>query len=35
MRTRTIIINDDRLRKDMDDEQQAIEDILRWIEVEG
>ena len=34
MRTRTIIINDDKLRKDMDEEQQAIEDILRWVEVE-
>lgn len=34
MRTRTIIINDDQLRKDMDNEQQTLEDILRWIEVE-
>lgn len=33
MRTRTIIINDDQLRSDMAEEQQAIEDILRWIEV--
>jgi regulator of protease activity HflC (stomatin/prohibitin superfamily) len=32
MRTRTIILNDDKLRKDMDDEQQALEDILRWVE---
>ena len=36
MRTRTIIINDDALRKDTDDEQltERVEDILRWIEVE-
>jgi hypothetical protein len=34
MRTRTIIINDDKLRKDMDEEQQGIEDILRWVEAE-
>lgn len=36
MRTRTIIINDDTLRKDEDEEQLAerVEDILRWIEVE-
>ena len=36
MRTRTIIINDDSLRKDTDEEQltERVEDILRWIEVE-
>jgi hypothetical protein len=34
MRTRTIIINDDQLRKEMQEEQQTLEDILRWIEVE-
>lgn len=33
MRTRTIIINNDQLRKDMSEEQQMLEDILRWIEV--
>jgi hypothetical protein len=32
MRTRTIIINDDQLRKDMNNEQQDLEDILRWVE---
>ena len=32
MRTRTIIINNDQLRKDMNDEQQMLEDILRWVE---
>jgi hypothetical protein len=32
MRTRTIIINNDQLRKDMSKEQQALEDILRWVE---
>ena len=34
MRTRTIILNDDKLRSDMDEEQQMLEDILRWIEAE-
>ena len=34
MRTRTIIINDDKLRSEMGEEQQMLEDILRWIEVE-
>jgi regulator of protease activity HflC (stomatin/prohibitin superfamily) len=34
MRTRTIIINDDQLRKDMVEEQQELEDILRWVEEE-
>jgi len=33
LRTRTIIINNDQLRKDMSEEQQMLEDILRWIEV--
>lgn len=32
MRTRTIIINNDQLRKDMTEEQQTLEDILRWVE---
>jgi len=36
MRTRTIIINDDTLRKDEEEEQlaESVEDILRWIEVD-
>jgi hypothetical protein len=34
LRTRTIIINNDELRKDMDEEQQKLEDILRWVEAE-
>jgi len=32
MRTRMIIINNDQLRKDMNEEQQRLEDILRWVE---
>jgi len=32
MRTRTIIINNDQLRKEMNEEQQMLEDILRWVE---
>jgi len=32
IRTRSIIINDDQLRKDMEEEQQKLEDILRWVE---
>lgn len=32
LRTRTIIINNDQLRKDMNEEQQTLEDILRWVE---
>ena len=32
IRTRSIIINNDQLRKDMEEEQQALEDILRWVE---
>jgi hypothetical protein len=32
LRTRTIIINNDQLRRDMEDEQQDLEDILRWVE---
>jgi len=35
MRTRTIIINNDQLRKRMADEQQELEDIIKWIEVNG
>lgn len=34
MRTRTIIINNDQLRKDMSEEQQDLEDILRWVEAD-
>ena len=32
MRTRTIILNNDKLREEMSDEQQKLEDILRWVE---
>jgi len=32
MRTRTIILNNDQLRKDMSKELQSLEDILRWVE---
>lgn len=35
MRTRTIIIKNDQLRKRMGDEQQELENIIRWIEVNG
>jgi len=35
MRTRTIIINNDQLRRRMPDEQQELEDIIRWIEANG
>lgn len=35
MRTRSIIINSDQLRKRMTDEQQELEDIIKWIEVNG
>ncbi len=35
MRTRAIIINNDQLRKDMVDEQQELEEILKWIEANG
>ncbi|HKI54256.1 MAG TPA: hypothetical protein VJ987_09035 [Anaerolineales bacterium] len=34
MRTRTIIIKNDKLRSEMEEEQQMLEDILRWIEAE-
>jgi hypothetical protein len=32
MRTRTIILNNDQLRREMNEEQQMLEDILRWVE---
>ncbi len=35
MRTKSIIIQDDQLRKRMGDEQQDLEDIIRWIEANG
>jgi hypothetical protein len=35
MRTKSIIIQDDQLRKRMGDEQQELEDIIRGIEVNG
>jgi hypothetical protein len=35
MRTKSIIIQDDQLRKRMSDEQQELEDIIRWIEANG
>jgi len=35
MRTRTIIINNDQLRRRMADEQQELEDIIKWVEVNG
>jgi len=34
MRTRTLIINNDQLRKDMTEESQVLEDILRWTEAD-
>jgi len=35
MRTRTIIFKDDQLRRKMIEEQQALEEIIKWIEVNG
>jgi len=35
MRTKSIIIQDDQLRKRMGDEQQELDDIIRWIEESG
>jgi len=35
IRTRTFIIKNDQLRKRMTDEQQELEDIIKWIEVNG
>jgi len=35
MRTKSIIIQDDQLRKRMSDEQQELDDIIRWIEESG
>lgn len=32
IRTRTIILNDDKLREEMKDELNGVEDILRWVE---
>jgi len=35
MRTKSIIIQDDQLRKGMPGEQQELEEIIRWIEADG
>jgi hypothetical protein len=35
LRTRTIIFNNDQLRKRMGPQQQELEDIIKWIEVSG
>ena len=35
LRTRTLIINNPQLRQRMDEEQQELDDILRWIEASG
>jgi len=35
MRTKSIIIQDDQLRKRMSDEQQELDEIIRWIEANG
>jgi hypothetical protein len=35
LRTRALIMTNDQLRQHMDDEQQELEDIIRWIEVSG
>ncbi|HET9908906.1 MAG TPA: hypothetical protein VFQ23_19805 [Anaerolineales bacterium] len=35
LRTRTIIFNNDQLRKRMASQQQELEDIIKWIEVSG
>jgi hypothetical protein len=35
MRTRAIIFNNDQLRRRMTNEQQELEDIIKWIEVSG
>ena len=35
MRTRTIIFRNDELRRNMTTEQQELEDIIKWIEVNG
>jgi hypothetical protein len=35
LRTRTIIFNNDQLRKRMADQQQELEEIIKWIEVNG
>jgi hypothetical protein len=34
MRTRTIIFNNDQLRQRMTTEQQELEEIIKWIEVD-
>jgi hypothetical protein len=35
LRTRALIMTNDQLRQRMKDEQQELEDIIRWIEVSG
>jgi hypothetical protein len=35
LRTRTIIFNNDQLRKRMANKQQELEDIIKWTEVTG
>src|SRR5215208_4260330 len=35
LRTRALIMTNDQLRQHMSDEQQELEDIIRWIEVSG
>jgi hypothetical protein len=35
MRSRSIIIRNDQLRRDMSAEQQELDNIIRWIEVNG
>jgi len=35
LRTRALIMTNDQLRQHMNDEQQELEDIIRWIEVSG
>ena len=33
MRTRSIIINNDQLRKSLADEQEVLEEIIKWMEL--
>jgi len=35
LRTRTLIMNNHQLRQQMNDEQQELEEIIRWIEASG
>jgi hypothetical protein len=35
MRTRSIIINNDQLRKSLADEQEVLEEIIKWMELNG